>query len=302
MEHKSNKRDTTKIYIMLAVIAVLIGTNIFLYVQKDKVEVKYIKETDEKAQLQLQLDQLETELNDATNSTNKLSADLQAKDSELKAKVEELQRSLKRGNLTAGQLEKARNEIDQLRYYIKKYQGEITLLKEENEKLTSENTGLKKTVEDEQKKSSGLVNENISLTNKVAVASLLKTQSISVKPVRFRSNGSEIDATRARNTEKVKVSFSIVDNPIAKAGYRDFYLRIINPQGKLEVITDENDSRFEAEGEEMQYTARINVNYENKPQTYTIYWTKGSNYEKGVYKAILYSDGISIGNTTFELK
>lgn len=297
------KSGNGKIYILLVVIAVLLCTNIYTYLQKSKTEIKLVTVTDERSNLQHDLDQLELQLTEATNSTNKLNASLQAKDIELKAKVEELKNALKRGNLTAADLEKARNEIDQLRYYVKKYQTEISSLKKENEKLTTENTGLKKSVEAEQQKSNTLQNENISLSNKVAVAQLLKAQNITVQPVRYRSNGSEVEASRARKTEKVKVTFNVVDNPIAQKGYRDFFLRIINPNGKQELITDQTENKFQAEGQDMQYTSKINVNFENNIQTpYQIYWSKSSNYDKGVYKAILYADGVSIGSTTFELK
>lgn len=297
------KKDTKKIYILLGVIALLIGTNIFLWMQKDKTETRFEQTTDEKAKLQVQLNQLEQDLTQATANADSLNESLIAKDEELKAKVAQLQNALRRGNLSAAELERARNEIDQLRYYIRKYQDEIITLKKENELLASENTGLKKSVETEQRKSSDLINENINLSNKVAVASLLKTTSFEAIGVRYRSNGKEVESNRVKNLEKIKVTFNLADNQVASQGPRNFYLRIVNPTGKAEVITDANESKFTADGAEMQYSVKSNINFENKSgQTYTMYWTKASSIEPGTYTITLYSDGASIGSTTLQLK
>lgn len=297
------KKDTKKIYILLGVIALLIGTNIFLWMQKDKTETRFEQTTDEKAKLQVQLNQLEQDLTQATANADSLNESLIAKDEELKAKVAQLQNALRRGNLTAAELERARNEIDQLRYYIRKYQDEIITLKKENELLASENTGLKKTVETEQRKSSDLINENINLSNKVAVASLLKTTSIEAIGIRYRSNGKEVESNRVKNLEKIKVTFSLADNQVASQGPRNFYLRIVNPTGKAEVITDANESKFNADGSDLQYSVKSIINFENKSgQTYTMYWTKTSSIEPGTYTITLYSDGASIGSTTLLLK
>lgn len=304
MEQESKpKKDTKKIYILLAVIALLIATNIFLWMQKDKTETRFEQTSDEKEKLQVQLNQLELDLTQATANADSLNESLIAKDEELKAKVAQLQSSLKRGNMTAAELERARNEIDQLRYYIRKYQDEIVTLKKENELLASENSGLKKTVETEQRKSSDLINQNINLSNKVAVASLLKANGLSAMGVRYRSNGKEVESNRVKTLEKIKVSFNVADNQVAAQGPRDFYLRIVNPTGKAEVITDANESKFMADGSELQYSVKSTINFENKSgQTYTMFWTKASSIEPGTYTITVYSDGASIGSTTLVLK
>ncbi len=304
MEQESQpKKDTKKIYILLGVIVLLIGTNIFLWMQKDKTETRFEQTTDEKAKLQVQLNELEQDLTDATANADSLNESLLAKDEELKAKVAQLQSALRRGNMSAAELERARNEIDQLRYYIRKYQDEIVTLKKENELLASENNGLKKTVETEQRKSSDLVNQNINLSNKVAVASLLKTTTINALGIRYRSNGKEVESNRVKTLERIKISFNLADNQVAPQGARDFYVRVINPAGKAEVVTDATDSKFAADGEELQYSAKSTVNFENKSgQTYTMFWKKSSAIEPGDYTIIIYADGASIGSTKITLK
>lgn len=304
MENNPNTaKDTKKVYILLVVIALLIATNVFLWLQKNKSETKVEQTTDEKSKLQIELDQLEVDLNTATASADTLNQNLIAKDEELKGKVAELQAALKRGKMSTAQLSKAKNEIDQLRYYINKYQEQIVALKKENEDLTNENSGLKQTVESEQKKSSDLLNKNISLSNKVAVAEILKPTSLVATGIKFRANGKESATDRVKSLEKIKINFTLADNQVAATGNKDFYIRIINPENKAEVVTDANESKFNANGETLQYSVKRSFDFQNNPsQEYSIYWTKGSSLNPGDYTIMLYADGTSIGKTTLKLK
>ena len=304
MENNPNaEKDTKKVYVLLVVIALLIATNVFLWLQKNKSETKVEQTTDEKSKLQTELDQLEVDLNTATANADTLNQNLIAKDEELKGKVAELQAALKRGKMNTAQLSKAKNEIDQLRYYINKYQEQIAALKKENEELANENSGLKQTVESEQKKSSDLLNKNISLSNKVAVAEILKPTSLIATGIKFRTNGKESATDRVKSLEKIKINFTLADNQVAATGNKDFYIRIINPENKAEVVTDANESKFNANGETLQYSVKRSFDFQNNPnQEYSIYWTKGSSISPGDYTIMLYADGTSIGKTVLKLK
>lgn len=299
MERKNNNT----LYALLLVIVALIGAVAYLYITKNKTEMELVSVMDEREGLEKELAQMENQLNEANNSVSKLTEDLKVKDSELKTKIDELKAALKRGDLTAAKLADARNEIDQLRYYVKKYQGEIEVLKQENERLTTENSGLKVTVEEEQKKSSVLTDENVRLSNKVAVAAMLKMSSVKVVPVRYKPSGEEIESSRAKNTQRVRFNFKFAENNIADQGEKVVYLRVINPAGGQEVVTDETESKFRADGQEMQYTSKGTINFSNnKELQYSVYWSKGSTYDKGVHKALLYCDGSLVGSANFDLR
>ena len=96
MENNPNaEKDTKKVYVLLVVIALLIATNVFLWLQKNKSETKVEQTSDEKAKLQTELDQLEFDLNTATANADTLNQNLIAKDEELKAKVAQLQSALR---------------------------------------------------------------------------------------------------------------------------------------------------------------------------------------------------------------
>ncbi len=298
----AQKKNTNYIYVLLAVIALLLGTNIYTFLKKNKTETTLTTVTDERAGLQKELNQLEAELAEATNSTTELSAELEEKNLQLKSKVEELQNSLKKGNMSAGQLSKSKKEIDQLRIFVSNYQTEVEELKVENERLNTENTGLKQTVVAEQTRASNLASENTNLSGKISAASILKSENLTITPVRERSSGKESDVTKAKNVDKIKISFTLANNDIAEKGSKDFYLRILDPKGNLETVTDREQSMFKGNNQDMQYTAKYTINFDNMPQVYNMYWTKSTNFEKGMYEAVLFADGTIVGNSKFELK
>ena len=93
--------------------------------------------------------------------------------------------------------------ITDLEVRKKKLEVDLKSEKKENEDLTNENSGLKQTVESEQKKSSDLLNKNISLSNKVAVAEILKPTSLIATGIKFRTNGKESATDRVKSLEKI---------------------------------------------------------------------------------------------------
>ena len=119
MENQAQKKkDTNKIYFLIAVIVALLGTNAYLYFQQTKSNQRIVTISDEKTALETELEKLETELEQANNSSGELYEELKVKDEELKAKIKQLKAALAKGTLTAGELSKAKEDVKQLRYFM----------------------------------------------------------------------------------------------------------------------------------------------------------------------------------------
>ncbi|MFT7298070.1 MAG: hypothetical protein ACI81S_002332 [Sphingobacteriales bacterium] len=303
MENKTMPSENKKKSVMLyVVIGILVITNVLTFLQMEKKTTQLDSSETDRMELQMDVQKLQVELDSASAQMTNMDAEMVAKNEELQKKIDMIQGLLRRKDIDAKKIKDYKNDIDQLRYYIEKYQTEIKVLKEDNAKLTNENSGLKETVVAEQRKSSDLLNENIGLSNKVEVAKILKTSGISVIPVRVRRNGEEKETDRARSVEKIKVCYTFADNPIASQGDKVVYLRVINPEGNAEVITDDTESKFSADGNDMQYSAKITLNFKNDGKENCMYWMKASNYAKGTYKVFLYSEQSEIGSSSFGLK
>src|SRR5690606_29668885 len=141
---------------------------------------------------------------------------------------------------------------------------------------------------------------NEELNTKVKAAAALKAANISVIPLRIRNNGKETDVSRANSAEKLRVSFSVADNSVASKGMHDIYLRIIDPSGNL-IITG-NTGMFTTDNEELQYTYRTAIEFNNDGKSYTIDWTNPEKFQKGTYNVVLYADGYTMGRSSVTLR
>jgi DNA repair ATPase RecN len=296
---EQKKRDTNKIYFLIAVIVALLGTNVYLYFQKNKSDQRIVTVSDEKTALTTELEKLETELEQANNSTTELSTDLKAKDDELKAKIAQLKIALGKGTLTAGELAKAKDDVKQLRYFVGKYTSDIDQLTKKNAALTGERDSLKTTVSNVKQIADNLSKANDSLSTKVKAGAALKSSQIQIGAFRVKNSGKETDVTRASTAQKIKVMFTISTNPIAEKGNHDIYMRVLDPAGNL--IIGEGGS-FNANGQDLQYTYKTAVEFNGEAKTFTLDWTNRNTFEVGTYSVILYADGYTMGRSTFSLR
>ncbi len=293
------KRDTNKIYFLIAVIVALLATNVYLFFQKNKSDQRIVTVSDEKTSLQTELQKLETELDQANNSTTQLSDELKNKDEELKAKIAQLKVALSKGQLTAGDLAKAKEDVKQLRYFVNKYTVDINDLQQKNALLTGERDSLKSTVSNVKQLAYNLSKSNDSLNVKVKAGAALKTSSLQITAFRNRSNGRETDVTRANTAQKIKVNFTINTNPISEKGTHNIFMRILDPAGNL--IIGEG-GLFVANDQELQYTYQTAIEFNGEAKTFTLDWSNKNAFTAGNYTVILYADGYTMGRGTFSLK
>jgi predicted nuclease with TOPRIM domain len=300
MENQGQKKkDTNKIYFLIAVIVALLGTNAFLYFKQNKSNERIVTISDEKTALQTELEKLESELEQANNSSGELSEELKTKDEELKAKIAQLRAALTKGTLTAGELAKAKEDVKQLRYFVGKYTNDIDGLIKQNQQLTGERDSLKTTVKSVKQLADNLIKSNDSLNYKVKVGAALKTTDVQIGIFRIKSSGKETEVTRANTAQKIKVNFTINANSLAEKGNHDVYMRILDPASNLIVGEGGN---FIANDQNLQYTYKTALEFNSEAKNFTIDWVNRDAFKIGTYTVILYADGYTMGKGTFNLR
>ncbi|MBE7176668.1 MAG: hypothetical protein INR69_09705 [Mucilaginibacter polytrichastri] len=298
---KQNQGSLNKIYFLIAVIVALLGTNAYLYFQKNKSDKIIVYQSDEKTRLQTELDSLEAQLEQATASTSKLSDSLKAKDELYKSQIAELRQKLAKGELTADQLTKAKAEINSLRGTINKYSADIDQLKKENQALTVERDTLKSNLATVNQKATDLEAKNQELNTKVQAAAALKSGSITVTPLKVKNSGKEREVSRASTTKKIKIEFTIAPNAVAQPGMHTIYMRLLNPAGNQYASND--GGSFSSDNQELKYTYKTSIDYRSEKNSgYTLEWTNPGDFEKGQYSVILYADGYTMGTASFNLR
>lgn len=297
---KPIQRDSNKIYFLIAVIIALLGTNTYLFLQNKKSNARIVNISDEKTRMETEIDKIEAELDDANSINIQLTEEMQASQEDARKQIERLRAALSKGQLTQKQLLKSQEEIKQLKYLVSRYRSEIEELKNRNANLTVERNELKSAVDSVSFKASDLEKQNEELNIKVKVAASLKTGNVSIMALNVKNNGKENSASRASSTDKLRINFSIVQNPLAQKGMHNIYLRVIDPIGNL--IIAKNNGIFNAEEEELQYTYKSAIEFVNDGKTYSIDWSNSGNFQKGNYTVLLYSDGYSMGKGTISLR
>ncbi len=294
------KRNSNVIYFLIVVVLALLATDVYLYLQKNKSDQKIVYQSDEKTKLQAELDTLEARIEQVNEGKTKLSKEMQAKNDSLQSKIKILRHELAKGKLTQAELDKAQEDVKQLRYFVTTYTAQIDELKKQNASLTNERDTLKTTIKTVTQKDSSLQKQNQDLGAKVKVGSAIKLAAADVVAYKIKGSGKEVDVKRAAPAKKIKINFTVASNDIAEKGMHDIYARIIDPTGNL--ITGSDSGPFTADGQELQFTYKTSIDFKNDGSAYTIDWINPVAFQKGTYTVLLYADGYTMGKTAFMLK
>ena len=294
------KKNSNVIYFLIVVVLALLGTDVYLYLQKNKSDVRIVTQQDEQTQLKRELDSLEAQVEQVSAGKAKMSTELTAKNDSLRAKIQVLRTQLAKGKLTKAELSKAQEDVKQLRYFVTKYTADIEELHKQNATLTTERDTLKSNLATVAKKADTLAKQNQDLDAKVKVAQALKLATSNIVAYKIKSSGKEVDVTRASPAKKIKINFTVASNSIATKDLHDIYIRIIDPTGNL--ITPTDGGTFSADGQDLQYTYKTSIDFKDDGTQYTIDWVNPAPFQKGTYTVLLYADGGTMGKTGFTLK
>ena len=308
MEQSNNRHK--RVYLVLAFVIIILmalnGIFVYNYFTTDKklvvTEEKLFATDSVKLELEKVLGQTEKELDQFKGKNAQLDAFLKEKNDSLQEYADRIDALLRQGKMSREQLNQAMDEIDQLRYYKRKYLSQIDSLSNQIIKLNKENFALRDNVDKEKRKNENLTMENIKLGNKVAIGAKLQTSSIFVTGVKKRSNGKERETNKVSQLEQLKFTFNIAENYVADVGNKDIYLKVVGPDGTTIYNEAAGSGTFVFQGQESLYSAKKTIEFTQAAQEVIIYWTKGSDYAKGKYKAELFSEGFKIGDAEFELK
>ena len=191
---------------------------------------------------------------------------------------------------------------------IKQLEGEISTLKgivrhylEEIKRLGEENAGLKQEIEQVTQQNQQLSSQvtqatasNAQLSQTVKLAKKLNITNVSFHA--YNKKGKvEKNITKAR---QLGVSFTVSPNNTAAPGMKDFYMRIISPEGTLLG----GGGSFHIDGGTVQSTARRSVEYANEEMSVSIYWDVNTTLTPGDYTVEVFCDGYRLASRHFTMK
>jgi len=199
------------------------------------------------------------------------------------------------------QIQTLRGRVEGYRELLVMKDAEIAELKKVNEELVVENTELKT--------ERNVLNQNLreakkteeQLTEKVQIASRLEAENISVAALNSRGKARE-DEFRARQVEKLQVTFNIAKNDVAPVSGKEILMRIIDDNDNVLFDVARGSGTFELDGKETFYTAKQEILFDNTQQQVSFLYDKGSEYVPGRYVMELFTDGYKMGSKSFRVK
>ena len=299
------KNSKTILYAALAALAVALVALIVIgvrmaSVKSDLKELEAEKEM-QRIDFQAEVDSLLRVHNELKESYGELSAELAEKDSIIQADAVEIKKLLD----SQWDYNRIKKKVEALQAISQKYVRQMDSLYTVNRELVAENERIREEYQAERRANSNLTKQKEELTNKVNMASALKIYSLSASPVYFKGGSKETETNKANRAERVRLDFTLAQNDLVQAGTKLFYVRIADPTKSIICKGNGDEYAFESNGETLQYTEKVTVNYDNKEKDVRAYYIKPSGVKllPGYYFVDIYEQGGRlVGQTSFELK
>ena len=299
------KNSKTILYAALAALAVALVALIVIgvrmaSVKSDLKELEAEKEM-QRIDFQAEVDSLLRVHNELKESYGELSAELAEKDSIIQADAVEIKKLLD----SQWDYNRIKKKVEALQAISQKYVRQMDSLYTVNRELVAENERIREEYQAERRANSNLTKQKEELTNKVNMASALKIYSLSASPVYFKGGSKETETNKANRAERVRLDFTLAQNDLVQAGTKLFYVRIADPTKSIICKGTGDEYAFESNGETLQYTEKVTVNYDNKEKDVRAYYIKPSGVKllPGYYFVDIYEQGGRlVGQTSFELK
>jgi multidrug efflux pump subunit AcrA (membrane-fusion protein) len=303
-QESGSKKDQNKniIIIVLVLLVIISGIKLYTdYVDRTKKTEEILLLSTENNDLNKRLDSVTYQLDLRIQEIEKLGGDIQALEAVRDQLIAERNSTRQR---SSSEIAALNGKITNLNGLIAQKDQEILELRAANQQLFAENQDLKSTQAEIEEEVVQLNIQKQDLQAKVDVASMLKTENITIAAVNSRGK-ERIETTkdfRNRQIERLKVSFNLADNKVAEKGPRNIYVQVLDGNSQPIFDVAKGSGTFMIDGVEQFYTVKQDIIFDNSQQELTFYYEKGSDYASGSHEVRIYVDNYQVGTKTFTVK
>jgi preprotein translocase subunit SecG len=292
---KGGNSSMEKILLIITIILgiAVIGLGIALaYVSKHKtVQIETV--TNQKDALTMQMIELRDQYSELSTTNDTLNKQISVE----REKVNQLIKRIKRTDANnAAMMKQYERELGTLRSIMKHYIVQIDSLNTLNTALREDAASSKKVAEEKSKQYDELKTTTDELGKQVSAGAVVRGRGVSLTAI--NTAGKTTD--RSSRVDKLKACVNLVENAIAKKGYRNVYIRVKDPEGIL--MTEDQQKIFECAGEQMIYSATREVDYEGDEIEICVFFGAGQKFVKGVYTVDIYTNECKLGSADLMLR
>jgi cell division protein FtsB len=248
------------------------------------------------------LDVRKAEIDQITAKNVKLDSSIAASQVVIDNEKKQISGLLSKVKMTKAELGEAKGMITAYESSISDLQKRVAELSAQNQQLTSENQQLSTDLTSEKKTSSDLNAQNIVLSKKVEIGSLLKLAKVDVAGVKERQNGKETTVRNAKAAASLRISFATGENKVLSPGPLSLYVRVINPKGETIAVDNQGSGilQLAETNTQIKYSTKADVDWQQVNKNVAVYWKKNIS-TAGIYKVEIYQSGYLIGKGEVKL-
>ena len=289
-----NQRNTSNLKAIIVVLAVLlVGSLLYMYKMSNDAKATQTTLVDEKTAVMNDLTALKATYDKAIAENTSMSDELIAE----REKVVKLIADLEKSKGDAASLRQYKDRFIKLQSDQKALIAQVEELKSQNKKLTVQRDSTITVLDSSRNYNKVLVGQNEELSKTVEKGSKLSVLGLKTAAYKQRSSGKQIATEKASRADILKVSFSIAENQIAKAGDKTYYVQVIDSQNN--VLGDKKTATFGDQS--LTYSFTTTVAYENKTVAVT-QDLPGKNFAKGTYFVNIFDNNELVSKSSFVLK
>ena len=285
--------------IALVIILIISNADRTDQVNEALAQVEELKLANDKLQLTNEFNQLNADFSQYEGQQIYLKNDsLVQQYNEARMKVEglltELEQEKQSNAINRQRIKQLESEIATLKGIVKHYLEEIRRLGEENEGLRQEIQQVTEKNQELSHQVSQTTSANRELTQTVKLAKKLNITGLSLQA--YNKKGKiEKNITKAK---QLGVNFIVSPNNTAAPGLKDFYIRILTPEGTL--LT--GGGSFQLDGATLEATAKRQMEYSNEELSVSVYWDVNTTLNPGDYTVDVFADGYRLASKHFTMK
>lgn len=225
---------------------------------------------------------------------------LQLDNEDLKKSIAALE---KQRNIYRNKANRSQKEVSELKALLEESKEIIAKQTEElaKQKATIDTLSLQNAMKDST--ISQMTEVGAQKDEKIAIASILEAENFNITVMNDKGKVYDKQPFKSKHASILNVTFKLADNKVAEKEQKEFLLRIIEPNGTVLFDLATGGGSFQKEnGKTDFYTSKQELMFDNSKQEISFVYTKGSEYEEGVYAVEIFSGGHKIGETSFEIK
>jgi predicted nucleic acid-binding Zn-ribbon protein len=281
--------------VVTALLAIALLTSlVYIYKLKEQSTEDLAIANEAKQEVINNLEQLKTDYGELRVSNDTLNAQLSSERKKIDALMDRIKKTEATNRAKMRQYEK---EIMNLKSLLTGYVHQIDSLNLLNKALREENIKVKSEISQSKKQVEELSQERTALKSMVEKGSELKTRDITVVALTSRNK----IASRARQTDQLRICLTLIENSLAKRGSRNVYVRIKSPDGSL--LSQSYTNLFEPAGggSQLIYSAMREVEYNGEELEVCVFY-RDADFMSGAFDIEVFLDGAFVGSTQLVLK